>query len=332
LKLFFEYGKNKVGKKGGKMRRAGRKKIFTLLEVMMVTIVVLIVAGLGVLSYRQVVENARQRVCALNLKALGEAIKFYSLEEDKLPATLGELKLRHLRKAYAKVMREGNYLLNKLSFFIVKINTPSLAYGDEDERGPRPYRVYRHYRVYEPRMPRPRRHHEPRMRAAGSPRAASVGFLTPDTLEEYGVTEEVFHCPDDPSGEVSYAINQNLAGKKWEDIAPGTPLVVCTSCPDRIGDNLFDPSTGEGICGRHFKNLGATKNISQALLKGGIIVKGKKEELTGIFSSIESSCITGYWQDCSGKTGKELGDCRRYNNERLSDLMGCIKSYIPHRH
>ena len=52
-----------------------RKKIFTLLEVMVVTIIVLILAGLGVLSYRQVIENARQRVCTLNLKVLEEALK-----------------------------------------------------------------------------------------------------------------------------------------------------------------------------------------------------------------------------------------------------------------
>ena len=267
------------------MRKIGRKKIFTLLEVMMVTIIVFILAGLGVLSYRQVVENARQRVCALNLKALGEAIKFYSLEEDKLPAALGELKLRHLEKAYAKVMREGNYLLNKLAFFIVKINTPSLAYGKK-------------------------------------------GFLTPDTLKEYGVKEEIFHCPDDPSGEVSYAINKNLAGKKWEDVAPGTPLVVCTSCPDRIGDNLFDPSTGEGICGRHFKNLGFTKGVSQAVLKGGIIVKGKADKLVDIFNGI-FTCIGNYWLSCRSTCGignlKCILDCQKSGEP---ELISCVKDAL----
>ena len=259
-----------------------RKKIFTLLEVLTVTVIILIVAGLGVLSYRQVVENARQRVCVLNLKVLGEAIRFYSLEKDALPASLGELKLRHLKKAYAKVMREGNYLLNKLAFFIVKINNPFLAYGKK--------------------------------------------VFFPDTLEKYGVTEEIFHCPSDPSGGISYAMNENLAGKKWEDIAPGTPLVVCTSCQKK--GNLFNPLTGEGICGRHFKNLGTTKNIVQAILKGGIIVKGKAIELVDIFNEI-FTCIDNYWLSCIKTCGtgklKCIRDCQESNEP---GLIRCVEDVL----
>jgi len=289
------------------MKNIFKKKIFTLLEVMMVTIIILIVAGLGVLSYRQVVENARQRVCALNLKTLEEAIKFYSLEEDKLPATLGELKLRHLRKAYAEVMREGNFLLNKLAFFIVKINNPSLAYGklvkDEDEE-------------------------EEEKKEKGK-----KGFLTPQSLEEYGVTEEVFYCPDDPSGNVSYAINQNLAGKKWEDIAPGTPLVVCTSCPikGKNGGNLFNPS-GSGVCGRHFKNLGFTKDVAEAVLKGKMIVKEKTGNLVATFTNINNKCIASLWKNCTvtcaEKPGLCMVVCRKQNNKNLSTLIKCIEAEI----
>ena len=225
-----------MDKKEGKMKKiVKRKRIFTLLEVLMVTVIVFILAGLGVLTYRQVVENARQRVCALNLKTLGEAIRIYSLEEDALPATLGELKLKHLKKAYAKVMREGNTFLNKLAFFIVKINNPSLAYGKDKP------------------------------------------FLTPETLEKYGVTEEIFHCPDDPSGRISYAINIRLAGKKWKDLPSKTPLVICTSCPvkGKNGGNVFDPS-GKGICGRHFKNLGFTK-IVLGVLKNRKVVRRSRD-------------------------------------------------------
>lgn len=301
-----------------------RKKIFTLLEVMVVTIIVLILAGLGVLSYRQVIENARQRVCTLNLKVLEEALKSYCLEEDVFPASFGELKLKHLEKAYAKVMREGNYLLNKLAFFIVKINNPSLAYGKDDDKGKG----------------------EKKSKGKGGGKTVFLPFeakdsgkkfFFPDTLKKYGVTEEIFHCPSDPSGEVSYAINQNLAGKKWEDIAPGTPLVVCTSCPikGKNGGNLFDPS-GKGICGRHFKNLGATKNISQAVLKGGIIVKGNKRKLVSIFYNIVNKCIVPQWRYCtkicSGKLypGGCISNCREQNNKRIPSLMRCIDSYIPH--
>jgi len=278
-----------------------KKKVFTLPEVMMVAIIVFIIVGLGILSYRQLVENARQRVCMLNLKTLEKAIKFYGLEEDTLPATLGELKLRHLRKAYAEVMREGNYLLNKLAFFVVKINNPSLAYGKY------------------------------------SPSDNGVGFLTPETLGRYGVTEEVFHCPSDPSGKISYAMNENLAGEKWEDVAPGTPLVVCTSCPTvgENGGNLFDSSTGDGICGRHFKNLGFTKDVAEAVLKGGIGVKKKADELTSTFNYIENSCIKGYgWKDCTDiceentNYGECMKQCREGNKGKYSSIMDCVKDAV----
>jgi hypothetical protein len=50
------------------------------------------------------------------------------LENDVLPGSLGDLKLKHLKKGYAKAIKENDWL-TKLSYFFVKINTPSQVYA-----------------------------------------------------------------------------------------------------------------------------------------------------------------------------------------------------------
>ncbi|MCD6228268.1 MAG: prepilin-type N-terminal cleavage/methylation domain-containing protein [Candidatus Omnitrophica bacterium] len=104
------------------------KKGYSLMEVIMVVVVGLIIATFTLVGYRQLLENARQRVCSTNLKALGAAVEVYALENDVLPATLGDLKLEHLLKGYAKAIDNRDWF-TKFSYFFIKINTPPDVYA-----------------------------------------------------------------------------------------------------------------------------------------------------------------------------------------------------------
>ncbi len=104
------------------------KRSFSLVEIITVVFILLIVVTFGIAGYRQLVDNARQRVCETNLKALEAAVEIYALENDIVPATLGDLKLEHLKKGYAKALQEGGWF-TKFAYFIVKLNTPSEVYA-----------------------------------------------------------------------------------------------------------------------------------------------------------------------------------------------------------
>ncbi len=104
------------------------KRGYSLIEIIMVVVVSLVIATFTVVGYRQLLENARQRVCSTNLKALGAAVEIYALENDVLPATLGDLKLEHLLKGYAKVIDSRDWF-TKFSYFFIKINTPPDVYA-----------------------------------------------------------------------------------------------------------------------------------------------------------------------------------------------------------
>ena len=201
------------------------KKGFTLVEIIVVAIIVLILATLGLAGYQQLIENARQRVCATNLRALLAATEIYALEEDKVPASLGELKLEYLKKGYAKAINKRDWL-TRFSYFFVKLNTSSQAYAQ---------------------------------------------FLTPDNLEKYGVTKDIFHCPSvrisnvtrEPVGP-SYGLNPNLSASydKWADI-PGGEWIVA---------DCNDFSCSGGFANRHFKiHWGGRTEFNQHIRKDRVI-------------------------------------------------------------
>jgi len=187
-------------KKGGRMRKS-----FTLMETIMVVVVIGILSTLGIATYRQLLDNARQKVCETNLKTLETAVEMYALENDALPASLGDLKPSQVKKAYAKVMRKEGWF-TKFAYFFVKLNTPREVYAQ---------------------------------------------FLTYDNLGKYGAASQVFHCPADTNGGVSYGINAQLAGKRWRDISEDTWIVA--DC-----DNYTFSSSG-ALAYRHIKNLGVRR-------------------------------------------------------------------------
>lgn len=110
-------------KKGGSMGKS-----FTLMEVVIVVVLIGILSTLGIATYNQVLDNARQKVCQTNLKTLETAVEMYALENDALPASLSDLKPEHLKKAYAKALREGGWPV-KFAYFFVRLNTPKEVYA-----------------------------------------------------------------------------------------------------------------------------------------------------------------------------------------------------------
>jgi len=260
------------------------RRYFTLMEIMVTVVIVLVIASLGIVSYRQLLDSARQKVCELNLKTLEKATEFYALEKDGLPASLGKLKREHIERAYAWIMkREGDLWINKLAFLFVKLNTPPQVYAQ---------------------------------------------FLTPDNLRKYGVTKEIFHCPSDPSGNISYGINVHLAGEKWEDVPWGTPIIAETC----RGNLTFDPDDSTTVCARHIRNFGL-QHITQAVLKGKILVKGKPDTVKTKFGQIATACIDPCLKNCDNLCGEFEGaakhECiKKCIKNNLPSLISCVKSIV----
>jgi prepilin-type N-terminal cleavage/methylation domain-containing protein len=104
------------------------RKGFTLLELLVVLTVLLILSSFGMYLYHRSLAYAKDTVCETNLRALQESIILYSAENDALPGTLGQLKLEHLEKGYAKAMEDGGWLI-KASTLLIKFDASSYAYA-----------------------------------------------------------------------------------------------------------------------------------------------------------------------------------------------------------
>ena len=110
-------------------KRVRRNKTgYTLIELVVVMAIILILSTIGIFVYQRFIAHARGTVCKTNLKALETATEVYTAENDALPASLGDLKLEHLEKGYAKAMEDRRWLI-KFYFFIVKLNTPKQVYA-----------------------------------------------------------------------------------------------------------------------------------------------------------------------------------------------------------
>ena len=102
------------------------KKGFTLIEVLVALAIVAVLATVATISYQYILANAKRKVCETNLMMLRNATEFYLIEKEALPATLGDLKLDHLKDAFAKAMKDW---WTKLSYFIVKYDASKGAYA-----------------------------------------------------------------------------------------------------------------------------------------------------------------------------------------------------------
>lgn len=111
-----------------KVRSLKLNKGYTLIEILIILAIILILASIVTAFYRGYVNRAKDAVCQENLKVLNSAVKLYLIENEVLPAVLGDLKLEHLEKAYAKVIKDRDWF-TKFSHFLLKLNTSSEAYA-----------------------------------------------------------------------------------------------------------------------------------------------------------------------------------------------------------
>ncbi len=93
---------------------------YTLVELLTVLTIIMILSTFGIFVYNRAIVYAKGTVCQTNLQALETAIEVYAAENDALPASLGQLKLEHLEKGYARAMGERRWL-KKLSFFLDRL-------------------------------------------------------------------------------------------------------------------------------------------------------------------------------------------------------------------
>jgi len=91
--------------------RQARSRIrgFTLIEIMVALGALLILGSIAVYAYQKLLDDAREAVCETNVKALTTAVELYTNEYGVVPAVLGDLKMRHLEKAYAQVMKNSDW-------------------------------------------------------------------------------------------------------------------------------------------------------------------------------------------------------------------------------
>jgi len=104
------------------------KKGFTLLELLVVLTILLILSSVGMYLYHLSLAYAKDTVCQTNLRALQESVIFYTAENEALPGTLGDLKLDHIEKGYAKAM-EGRRWLVKACTLLIKFDASDQAYA-----------------------------------------------------------------------------------------------------------------------------------------------------------------------------------------------------------
>lgn len=84
--------------------------------------------------------------------------------------------------------------------------------------------------------------------------------LSYEDLKAYGANHEIFHCPEDHNGGASYAINADIAGKKWSEINVDVVLIA------ESDSDTFSKSSDLQL-----RHEGKTKAL--AITKNGSIVR-----------------------------------------------------------
>jgi prepilin-type N-terminal cleavage/methylation domain-containing protein len=108
---------------------ARHHKGFTLVEILIAVAVLLFLVSIATIGYQALLDNAREAVCTTNVKALTTAVEAYAMENDVIPAVLGDLELRHLEKAYAQVLEESDWFA-KFAQHAVNFSLPREAYAE----------------------------------------------------------------------------------------------------------------------------------------------------------------------------------------------------------
>jgi type II secretory pathway pseudopilin PulG len=100
-----------------------------MVEIMVALVIIAILATLSIPIFRNVLEEQKARVCKTNLLAIKTALDIYVMEQDVLPATLGELPTEYIDRAYAQLMREKGAWRTKLAYWILDWTKRGSAYA-----------------------------------------------------------------------------------------------------------------------------------------------------------------------------------------------------------
>lgn len=106
------------------------RRSFTLMEIMISTVVMGILITLGFPIYQGFIENSKGKVCETNLKALKSAMDIYAMEYDTMPGSLSELPPKYIGRAYARLMSEPDAWKVKLAYFMVEQEKKGFVYAE----------------------------------------------------------------------------------------------------------------------------------------------------------------------------------------------------------
>lgn len=174
---------------------------FTLSEVLICVVVILVLATLAIAGYTQVMDNAYQRVCATNQTIIMKGIERHFLTTGIAPATLGDINIEHWKDAYAQVMQDSGWQ-TKLSYFLVRISAGKEAWAAITKL---------------------------------------EHLVTPSEMRVCGIMADVFRCPADRTPESpSYGINTDLKNyDRWSNVSEDMSLIAdCDSYTFSSEDTL----------------------------------------------------------------------------------------------
>lgn len=105
------------------------KRSLTLLELSMAVVIIFVLATLGIPMYRNIVENAKAKVCETNLKMLQAAVEAYGLENNVLPGTLTQLRDSHIQRAWAHILKKENRIVLQLAYMLVDFDRQDVVFA-----------------------------------------------------------------------------------------------------------------------------------------------------------------------------------------------------------
>ncbi|UCD15846.1 MAG: prepilin-type N-terminal cleavage/methylation domain-containing protein [Candidatus Omnitrophota bacterium] len=104
------------------------KKGFTLMEIMVASVIVVILATIGMGGYLFLLKNAEEKACAINQQAIFKAAYIKSKETGSLGKLDLKNNLEYLGRVHAQIMKDADWF-TKFSYFLVKTNNSKQAYA-----------------------------------------------------------------------------------------------------------------------------------------------------------------------------------------------------------
>ncbi len=106
-----------------------KDKAFTLIEIMVVCVVIVILATISIPTYQTIVEKAHATTCETNLNILKSALDVYIMDHDTMPASLSLIPSEYINDAYAQLLRQKGAWRIKLARFVLDLNKKNFAYA-----------------------------------------------------------------------------------------------------------------------------------------------------------------------------------------------------------